>query len=182
MWMFFAFSERPSETRTRFFLTFFALWVVGGGLMAVYFSSAGPCFYGRLGLIPDPYAGLMTYLRDANNIMPIWALPVQDALWQSYADQSPLTGISGMPSMHNATALLFALAGFKINRAAGYLLLGHAVLIMLGSVHLAWHYAIDGYVAWILTLVFWSAMAPVSRWWEAREAQREFAHSLQKVG
>jgi hypothetical protein len=181
MWMVFAFSERTSETRTRFFFTFFALWVIGGGLMAVYFSSAGPCFYGRLGLTPDPYAELMAYLRSTNDIMPIWAIPVQDVLWQSFVNKSLLTGISGMPSMHNATALLFALAGFKINRIVGYLLLGHAILILLGSIHLAWHYAIDGYVAWALTLALWFALAPASRWWESREVQQDFARALRRL-
>ena len=31
-----AFADRPSELRTRFFLTFFALWILGGSLMAIW--------------------------------------------------------------------------------------------------------------------------------------------------
>jgi PAP2 superfamily len=181
MWVFFAFADRASETRTRFFLTFMVSWIIGGGLLAIYFSSVGPCFYGRLGLAPDPYAELLVYLHGANQTVPIWAVSVQDALWQGYADKSLLDGISGMPSMHNATALLFALAGFKVNRTAGYFLLGHALLIFLGSIHLAWHYAIDTYVAWALTLVLWFALAPVARWWESRSVQRDFARSLEQA-
>ncbi|MBI2718229.1 MAG: phosphatase PAP2 family protein [Rhizobiales bacterium] len=178
VWVFFAFSDRASETRTRFFLTFFVAWIVGGGLLAIYFSSVGPAFYGRLGLSPDPFAPLMSYLRGANEIVPIWAIPVQDMLWQGYQGQSVIDGISGMPSMHNGTALLFALAGFKVNRGVGWLLMGHAILIFLGSILLAWHYAVDTYAAWALVLILWAAMAPVARWWHGRRAHIEFADAL----
>ncbi|MEQ1523917.1 MAG: hypothetical protein ABL936_21865, partial [Aestuariivirga sp.] len=77
MWVHFAFADRPSELRTRFFLSFFAMWILIGGVLAVWFSSAGPCFYGRLGHTPDPYAGLMAYLRGVNEVFPVWALLVQ---------------------------------------------------------------------------------------------------------
>ena len=178
VWVYFAFADAASETRTRFFLTFFMAWIVGGGLMAIYFSSVGPCFYGRFGLSPDPYAPLMTYLRGVNDIVPIWAIPVQDLLWQGYQGQSVIDGISGMPSMHNGTALLFALAGFKVNRTMGWLLLGHAAMIFLGSIHLAWHYAVDTYASWALILVLWVVMAPVTRWWHGRAAHIDFANAL----
>jgi hypothetical protein len=179
MWVHFAFAERPSELRTRFFLSFFAMWVFIGGVLAIWFSSAGPCFYGRLGLTPDPYAGLMTYLRGVNDVMPIWALPVQDELWQGYTDNSVIVrGISAMPSMHNGSALLFALAGYRVSRFAGHILIVHAFLIFIGSIHLGWHYAVDSYLAWALTLVIWFAAAPVSRWWHSMAAQGDFDRAL----
>jgi hypothetical protein len=174
VWVYFAFSETTSEIRTRFFLTFFTAWIIGGGLMAVYFSSVGPCFYGRLGLTPDPYADLMIYLRGVNGVLPVWAIPVQDMLWQGYVDQSALDGISGMPSLHNGTALLFALAAFRVSRMAGWILGIHAFLIFIGSVHLGWHYAVDAYAAWALVYVLWLAMAPAARWWHRQAAQRDF--------
>ena len=179
VWVYFAFSERTSETRTRFFLTFFIAWIIGGGLMAIYFSSAGPCYYGRIGLSPDPFAGLMIYLRGVNETYPIWAIQVQDLLWDGYSGQSSIDGISALPSMHNGTALLFALAGFRIGRTAGWLLTAHAVLIFIGSVHLAWHYAVDSYLAWILTLALWYGLAPVTRWWHGRPVQQAFARALE---
>ena len=44
---------------------------------------------------------------------PIWAIPLQDELWQGYVDPAlVIKGISAMPSMHNGSALLFALAGY----------------------------------------------------------------------
>lgn len=179
MWVHFAFADKPSELRTRFFLSFFAMWVFIGGVLAVWFSSAGPCFYGRLGLTPDPYADLMAYLRGVNEVLPIWALPVQDELWQGYVDNSVIVrGISAMPSMHNGSALLFALAGYKVSRFAGHLLSAHAILIFIGSIHLGWHYAVDSYLAWALTLVIWFAVAPISRWWHSTAAQGDFDRAL----
>jgi hypothetical protein len=179
MWVHFAFADKPSELRTRFFLSFFAMWAFIGGALAVWFSSAGPCFYGRLGFTPDPYAELMAYLRGVNEVLPIWALPVQDELWRGYTDNSIIVrGISAMPSMHNASALLYALAGYQVSRFAGRLLSVHAILIFIGSIHLGWHYAVDSYLAWALTLVIWFAIAPVSRWWHRTAAQGDFDRAL----
>jgi hypothetical protein len=178
VWVYFAFAETGSEARTRFFLSFFLAWIVVGGIMAIWFSSAGPCYYGRLGLSPDPYAPLMAYLRDVNTWLPVWAIDVQDMLWQGYSDHTSLEGISAMPSMHNGSALLFALAGYKVSRTMGRILAVHAVFIFLGSVHLAWHYAVDSYVAWAVSLAIWVAMGPVARWWHSTAAQQDFEHSL----
>ena len=60
-----------------------------------------------------------------------------------------------MPSVHNALAVLFALAAFRLNRTAGWALAAYAGLIWLGSVHLGWHYAVDGLVAAALTAGLW---------------------------
>ena len=178
VWVYFAFADRPSVLRTRFFLSFFAMWILAGGLLAIAFSSVGPCYYGRLGLTPDPYADLMTYLRGVNEILPIWAVTVQDILWQGHVQKSAIDGISAMPSMHNGSALLFALAGYQVSRFAGRLLGAHALLIFAGSIHLGWHYAVDSYLAWGLTLVIWFAMAPISRWWHGTAAQVDFDRML----
>ncbi len=172
VWVYFAFADATSQTRTRFFLTFFTAWIIGGGVMAIWFSSVGPCFYGPLGLSPDPFAAQMQYLRATNEALPIFAVNVQDLLWAGYKEGGVIEGISAFPSMHNGTALLFALAGFKVSRTMGWILTAHAALIFIGSVHLAWHYAVDSYAAWALTLVLWWAMGHVARWWHTTSAQR----------
>jgi hypothetical protein len=181
MWMFFmffGFASEQSVLRTRFFLCFMATWTIGGGVLATVFSSAGPCYYSRLGLTPDPYTDLMAYLRNVNETLPVWAIGIQDALWEGHLSRTPLSEISAMPSMHNSSALLFALVGFQVNRFWGWALTVHAALIFIGSIHLAWHYAVDSYFVWGLTLVIWFAMAPVSRWWHHSPAQEEFDRML----
>jgi len=37
------------------------------------------------------------------------------------------------------------------------------LLILLGSVHLGWHYALDGYVAIILVLLCWQFAGAITR-------------------
>ncbi len=154
-------------------MSYIALWVVGGSVLATVFSSAGPCYYGRLGLSPDPYQGLMIYLRQLNETLPIWAVSIQNVLWDGHLQHSYISPVSAMPSLHNASALLFAIMGFRINRFCGWLLSAHAFLIFLGSIHLGWHYAVDSYFAWALTLSVWKLTAPVAHWWQVILAQQK---------
>jgi hypothetical protein len=178
VWVYFAFMPKPDETRTRFFLTFLLTWAIGGSALAVFLSSAGPCYFTRLGYAPDPYAPLMSYLRHADTIAPIWALEVQNMLWQGHIGKSIFDGISAMPSMHNGTALLFALAAFQVNRVAGWVLSVHALFIFLGSVLLGWHYAVDAYLAWLLTLAIWFLSAPAARWWQKQAPVRGYLDAV----
>lgn len=181
MWMYFVyfgFAERSSELRTQFFLSFIVTWIVGGSILATIFASGGPCYYTRLGLSPDPYTDLMAYLRAVNNVVPVWAVEIQDLLWRGHLNHVEMSEVSAMPSMHNASTLLFALTSFRISRFWGWVLSAHAALIFIGSIHLAWHYAIDSYVSWALVLVIWYAAAPAARWWHSKAAQSDFDRML----
>ena len=173
-WAYFAFVRRPGEERTRFFLAYVLTWIVGGGVLAIAFSSAGPCYFGRLGLSPDPYAPLMDYLRAADQHATIWALGTQDMLWRLHSEGSAFGGVSAMPSMHNATALLFVLASRGWPRRVRQALAAHCALIFLGSVHLGWHYAVDGYIARALAAALWWLSGPVARWWEQTAPARAY--------
>jgi len=183
MWMFwawFAWQERPGVNRTRAFVSFLLIWAIGGSLLAIVFSSAGPCYFSRLGLSPDPYAPLMDYLRQVNQVFPIWAIDTQDALWNGYAHGGLSPGISAMPSMHNATVLLIVLACWHLGPFIRTLAIAHMVLIFIGSVHLGWHYAVDAYVAWALTLIVWFIAKPLAVWWENRPAARRLALAMEQ--
>jgi hypothetical protein len=177
-WIYFGFAREGSELRTRFFLTYFLTWMVGGSAMAIWLSSAGPAYYGRLVPGADPFAGLMSYLHAANSVLPIWAVDLQEVLWQGHLAGGMLGEISAMPSMHNATALLFALAAYRVSPLWGRLMAANAILILLGSVHLGWHYAVDGYAGWALCYAVWLASAPVARWWHRQPPQAEFDAAL----
>ena len=178
MWAYFAFAERPSELRTRFFLTFFSLWIIGGSLMAILLSSAGPAFYAKLVPGPDPFAPLMASLKSYAETLPLTSVALQEQLWLGYLGDAPILSISAMPSMHNATALLFALAGFQINRKLGWVLAIHAAFIFIGSIMLAWHYAVDSYVSWILVLGLWIVMGKVALWWHGTAPQQAFSTAV----
>lgn len=178
VWAAWAFTTRPDANRTHFFLTFMLLWSIGGSLMAAGFSSAGPAFYTLIGLSPDPYAPLMDYLRSANEILPVWALNTQEMLWTTFNGRTVADGISAMPSMHNASSLLFLLSARHLGKWPVRLLAAHLVLVYLGSVHLAWHYAVDAYIGWALALVLWFAAKPIAVWWDKRPAANELRQAI----
>ncbi len=96
-WFWFGFQKDANELRTRFFLAYMLSWWVGGGLMAVAFSSAGPVYYGALGFSPDPFAAQMAYLHDVDSRIPIWALDTQKLLWNGYTGKTAALGISAFP-------------------------------------------------------------------------------------
>ena len=60
--VYFCFLARDRELRARYFVAYFALWMVCGVCLAVLFSSVGPCFVGPL-LGDHRFDEQMTYLR-----------------------------------------------------------------------------------------------------------------------
>ena len=158
LWQAFAL-QRP-RLRMQFLLSFALSWALLGSLGATIFASAGPCYYGAVTGLEDPFAPLMAYLRAANESYPVWALAVQERLWDGYQAGSAQLGggISAMPSMHVSSALLFALLGGRVHRMLGAALWLFLVLVLIGSVHLGWHYAIDGYLAIPATWLIWAGL------------------------
>lgn len=161
-------SLKDPHTRMQFFYTLTLCWALIGSLLAMLFSSGGPCYYAAItGL--DHYKPLMDYLYSIgsngeswallsgpNNTL--WALTSQEYLWNEYitkAHNGIGAGISAMPSVHVSTAFLFMLVGWRSNKFWKIVSAAFFAFIMIGSVHLAWHYAIDGYVAIILTWILW---------------------------
>jgi hypothetical protein len=146
-----------SPIRSRFFITYFVSWILLGIGLATATSSAGPCYYRYVVPGPDPYSGLMEYLRHTSQqTYELTALRVQDYLWTGYfTGEYPIEGIAAMPSMHVAMVVLFSIAGFHVHRFLGYAYLLFLTLILAGSVHLGWHYAVDGYVSIFLVAGIW---------------------------
>ena len=115
----------------------------------------------------------MDYLRTARQTRGVWATGSQDFLWSVY-ESNRLTigaGISAMPSMHVSFASLFAIVGWKTDRRLGMMLGAYAAVILLGSVHLGWHYAIDGYFAIAATGLIWWGVG----WMQRRTRRRRMA-------
>ena len=157
IWVWQAFSQRNNALRQRFFLSLILTWILLGNIFAVLLSSAGPCYFGRVTGLPDPYAPLMDYLYGVNETYTLWALGAQEMLWRNHAAGTIMigSGISAMPSLHVALATLFALVCWQVRRWLGMIMACFACVIMIGSVHLGWHYAIDGYAGAIGMLIIW---------------------------
>jgi hypothetical protein len=148
------------RVRLQFLLTFFLSWIIIGHILATLFASAGPCYYEAVtGIVQgNPYAELMAYLRQASEHFPVWALSTQEMLWTTYKERELRigSGISAMPSMHVAIAFLLTLLGWRWGRPYNFLLTIYLVIIIIGSIHLAWHYAVDAYFVIPLTYGLWS--------------------------
>jgi hypothetical protein len=158
-----AFSLSRPALRLTFLYAFVLTWGVGGNLLATVFSSAGPVYYARLGLGGD-FVPLMTALEEFAAISPVWALAIQETLWTTYTEGSgSIGGISAMPSLHVASSVLFALYGFRVNRHLGWCLTAFAGAIVLGSIHLGWHYAVDSYLGAAVAFSSWAAATRLQR-------------------
>ena len=160
------FSKTDTISRNTFLIAYVLVWSIGGNGFAIFFSSAGPVYYEALGN-GTTFAPLMETLHNFHEISPVWALNVHDMLWQGLVGDGAVKGISAMPSMHVASSVLMTLFAYRYARWAGQVMLVFTVLIMFGSVHLAWHYALDGYVSIPLTLICWKAAG-----WLARRQER----------
>ena len=176
--LWFGFQKQAGELRSRFFLSYMLLWWIGGWLMSVYFSSAGPAFYGALGLPNDPYVGLMAYLHDANSRMPMISLSMQQHLWDGYQGKKVAIGISAFPSMHNGSAFLVALAFRPISRILSNIFFGFTAVIFVTSIHLGWHYAVDGYAAFALAGFIWWITGPIAAYLHRQPTLKQFNEEL----
>ena len=145
------------EQKRRFFLSFFWCWIILGIVCATIFSSAGPCF---LQLIEHPYASRYPFFPLEHGI---GSQRIMDYLAKGYVtgDFGTAKGISAMPSMHIAVVTLYLVTARKplwVALAAVYF-----TLILVGSVHLGWHYAVDGIFASLGTVLIYAMTSPAKR-------------------
>ncbi|WFL77874.1 phosphatase PAP2 family protein [Altererythrobacter arenosus] len=157
--MYFAFLVEDRRLRYRYLFSYFVMWTIGGMAMAVGFASVGPCFLEPV-FGSTYFSEQMRYLYAANDIYPVDVLEVQQEIlnWYETKNYGLGRGISAMPSMHVALAFLFFLGIRRVSKLAGWFFGIFAFLIQIASVHLGYHYAIDGYVSIVLVGGVWWAM------------------------
>jgi PAP2 superfamily len=150
--------------RARLLGCWLASWVLIASVGAWIFGSAGPCYYNAL---VGPHAGFAALTRRLAVIGAaahdqghgIAAIDFQQMLLRQLqaGDFVSAGGISAMPSMHVAMATLFAMAAFRFARPLGWLFSLYATSIWIGSIHLGWHYALDGILGAAMMVGLWHA-------------------------
>lgn len=148
----FAISPKAERLRLRFCLSFFAVWVLVGNVVASLFATAGPAFYGEALGDTTHYDKLTAFLATSSGSVAS-ASDEQHYLWTLYAQgiQGFGSGISAFPSIHVAVVALIAMFATAHNRKLGIVAWLYVILVLASSVYLGWHYAIDGYAALLLT-------------------------------
>lgn len=131
-------------------------WFVGGNVLALVFSSAGPVFeeIHGMGIYEDHRAKILA----ATPIIGSFSDVVRDRLLFAYSNHGA-SSISAFPSMHvGSTVLVTMLAwqGGVMVRVISLLFLG---AVIVGSVALLWHYAVDSVAGLIVGLVCWFVAA-----------------------
>ena len=142
-----------SRLKTQALISQALMWALMGFVLAYVFSSAGPIYYQQV--TGDPrFAEMIATL----NAHPDLVAPrVASYLWADYASGHIAfgSGISAMPSMHVAIGIWTALILSRFGKAAAIAGIVYASFIFIGSVHLGWHYAVDGVLSGLGALLIW---------------------------
>ena len=154
--------NHTAQTRYRFPIALMLTWFIGGTLLAILFSSVGPCYFELQTGAAGPYADQMAVLNQLHEETPLRAIAYQELLWKVYqSDSYGFGGISAMPSMHCGTSALLVLFAWKhpIWRSIA---LAFFMFIFIASFMLAWHYAVDGLVVLPVVLFAWWAAGKIA--------------------
>ena len=143
---------RDGRVQAQACLTYLLVWILLGNGLALAMSSVGPAFYDDF-FGSDYFAPLMQRLTGQGGLT---ALNIQAYLLSATGDEAIGTGISAMPSVHCGLTMFIVLL---VNRTVGWrwamLALAYHLTILVGSVHLGWHYAVDGLLSTLLVPLIW---------------------------
>jgi hypothetical protein len=137
--------ESDARRLRQFWMAFALTWIGLGIFVASGLASAGPIYAG-LDRGSTSYDDLLARLNAAESLAPLFIRMSAWSLWE--AAQRPGVaigdGISAFPSLHVAFVSLATFAMWRVHPLLGLLGAGYALLILVGSIMLGWHYALDG--------------------------------------
>lgn len=147
-------------------------WILFGGLTATIFSSAGPIFVSQVYGDPvfEPLVAQLNAQADiAAPTLRFSVLNASELLWIGFTKQADVAflGISAFPSMHVCMMALVWFYARAYGRAWGWFTFAYLVVILFGSVHLGWHYLVDGLASIAFAWVAWHLCAWFARAWLA---------------
>jgi PAP2 superfamily len=175
---FVASSPKADAVRSRYFVSFMLVWFFLGNVLAGIFMSAGPAFYGDVTGDTGRYSSLLAFLAKGDAVGDGTVL-YQAYLWSLHASgQSGFaSGISAFPSVHVGLVVMNTLFAWDANRKLGLVMVLYSLIIMVTSVGLGWHYAVDGYASAIIVIVMHSVLKRVY----ARAGRAAFESQIRPV-
>ena len=155
-----AVSDIPGHIKRCFFYTYVLSWVVLGNVLAAIYMSAGPAFYGVFTSDTTRFAAIRPFLEQHNYGYQS-AADLQGLLLaaRAHGNDIGVGDISAFPSMHLSMAVLIVLLLTALSRRWLWPGVFFILVIQIGSVLLGWHYAIDGYVSIIGTILIWQGVS-----------------------
>lgn len=154
-----ALSTRYAHLRMQFFMSLLLCWILLGNVLAGIFLSGGPIYYDELTHDPFRFAALHSSLSGTK--AEVYAYYLWDLSQGKTIGLG--TGISAFPSMHISISVLLTFYVWAVDRRFGLIGALFTIVMLVGSVRLGWHYAIDGYASIVLTPIVWWAVAWLQR-------------------
>jgi len=157
--LFFAMTSPRAETiRSRYIIMFMLVWILCGNILAGIFLSAGPAFYGAVTGDTARFADQLAFLAGHDSMNS--AATYQHYLWMLYVkgDAGFASGISAFPSVHVGTVTMTALFAAEHSRRLAAIAFTYLAVILVSSVYLGWHYAIDCYVSLVVVAACYFAV------------------------
>ncbi|MCF6321582.1 MAG: phosphatase PAP2 family protein [Rhizobiaceae bacterium] len=155
-------SPRANKIRTRYVISYMLTWVILGNLIAIWFSSGGPVYYGAITGDVSRFSEQLAFLATSTEKLN-GAVGYQNYLWELYetGEAGFGSGISAFPSVHVGFSAINALFIYEYSRKWGMYAFAYLGVILVSSVYLAWHYAIDGYASIIVVLAIYFAVKKI---------------------
>jgi len=151
--------------RLTFLLALGLNWVIGGVMIATLLPAAGPVYLERIAG-DTSFGALIERLQAQAAQGRIVALEIQEWLWAGYIQESvDAAGISAFPSLHVSIPATCAMMARSADRVVGWLLWLFTITVLVGAVHLGWHYAVDGIGGLLLAFGCWRLSQSLVAWW-----------------
>jgi len=171
-------TTRDIRFQIRGLLTFAAIWLFLGVFLATLCSSVGPVFY-RAFEHEGSFDPLLRQLAAVDRQYGLAMVRTSNWLREQATSGNFGSGISAMPSLH-VGKVWFALV--LVHHRLGHHWLTYLAgvffaVMWVASVHLAWHYAVDGLVSIVAVTLIWYGAGRLVDWLE-REPNSPIAARL----